>query len=777
MTDYLFDESGSYAGILGNPNVKTLPDGVVPVYDSKYNIDKNTLTISDDNVTTIDSVLPGGSTNKLYPIRIPGARAEYNDVLNATFYPVTMMTPYKNDKTGETGYGVLKTYYYFAQVNVSSVSSRRVATYRVLKGCYGILTDSLEVAKWFVDNTSTIYCKAEGGSFADGLDVAFDSGVVINYKTWGGIATSSGNELERRIIQSNEGSWLSHQYNLFSNEVQLSTGYEASVAFDSMKARNENTLNLQPFIGTAGSREFIANAFTYFNPSGYIGATDWTIGEGGHMSNLIKKVIRTGVDYLHNIDIYDETLRKNRNMMLENRVGTLPYELVNYSTPEGTIRVKSGTHFTHFIGAGFENNNMPRIYRVKACRTVGSGVMEYDFSIDYYKDYFQHYTNDTLSGMLCKATTDKDYYCKELITGGEPVQGASKYHIATINYDRRDYQYFILSGKISGHAVASYIISESQLIALYNMLLTSEQASKMVQAISRIEYLPAVSTAYIRSLSDENADLEDVPTLVAKRITTLASSFTAEIEIASGKLGSLDDLYTNGLEYNATTKVTIPGYGQFELNKAVKKSLQRAKESGTNITIKLRYQIVTGDCNLVIEANGENFYDFPIQKLGEMPIMSSDKVQQIRTYGQSSLIQATGNLYTSAFSGAIGGLGGAGVAMGGVQYLSNLGTAGYNIYNMLNTIGPNIQQGTGGTVIDEILFETYWPDVRNIERYYQATGYPCAEYTETMSFKSGNKYTVDVLDASYGTDEYAQRTRDAIQENYMIYNYNTAAGV
>ena len=142
-------------------------------------------------------------------------------------------------------------------------------------------------------------------------------------------------------------------------------------------------------------------------------------GKGGRAvggSVPMRITSRGDVDYRHFLDLYDETRYPERNMFLTNFVGRIPYKLVEYDSSEaggtGVIRVSTDLQFTHFVGASFSDDNVPRVYEVVSHRSMGGSpnVLLCTFRVCHLKDYFQHFGITQENELLIERSTDAGLY-------------------------------------------------------------------------------------------------------------------------------------------------------------------------------------------------------------------------------------------------------------------------------------------------------------------------------------------------------------------------------
>lgn len=773
----IVDQGGNYAEFAS----KVIPTMYAPTYDAtniagsvgyneRFDINPEQLYSEDNNAAPVTLF---GDTG-LYRIGIKGlTKTETYD--DQVYTPIISLTEYKNVKDNTTAWLVLKTYYFMKFYSGN--------TYKAIKLVFATLTKSYNDAVFLVAH-----------QIGNRLD---NGGYWSDYNTY--------NNKNTVYMKDNT---TEYQWNIFNNTVRGTATQNKEQVLHNLISRNTRLLNTQLVINNDGDRIYLAGGGSVdvsFVPQILLNDANYTAVGGEPMAGRIKKVLRTGIDYLHNIDVYDETKAKTRNMMLTNRIGTMPYELVNYSSPNGVIRIKSLVNFTHFVGAGFGNSNMPHIYRVISYKTVGAGIVECTFTLDYLKDYFQHYEFDYAYGMWCDSTTDREYYLDTLTTGDEPYDGYSYLKKVYLSDDMSQAaDCFAVTGMISGAAVATYMLTAEQLLTMYNNILGSEKSEKIASQIYRIEYVNY--KAYVDgdgNVETLNIAGENVGT--GRRILPFNynNQYVIRFLVFRGVPG-VTDFYKDGLEYNAPSVLHIQGYGSVELKPALKKFLQDYHDNKQEISIYLLEDINTGDTTIKIEGQysgesylGHEYTDFDFKNNERMPIISDATVQNIRYFG----MQAVTGLVSSAVAlGAGMGSGVADVKYGGKREMhkhyvdrqrkaaiENSGIAPAGIVasvatgilgtkKILDTVGPTIAQGSGGTIYEGNYVLTYVPHTSNISGYYHVMGYPCNVSVSDMEWKDGHKYTCRLLDAIYGTDEYAAGCAEAINNGYMIYNYSEAAG-
>ena len=771
------DVSGDYARIFNKSSIEvinftSLSDLVGVGYNEAFNIPLDRLEVGGVELPILELVNNPSAADlssykalyKDYPLSIRGAHVEnFNKGTGepVAVTPITFVTDYQHIVTGEKKKCVTKTYYFLERTK-----SGKTYYWQIVRLTICAILENEELY-------SVAYNGA--GVFEYGTDrmwlrygnVVYDDVVQKALAGYNPAQNGGGN-----LDPSYHDSVLGDPYGTRSN-------LSANTALEYLLMINEGKhINAQPLVyeinaqrnGLKGDRQNYIG-----NPCLHMIGTNWTIykQEESRMGIPVKKIFRSGVDYLHNIDVYDETNRASKNMMLENYVGTTNYELVNFSSPNGIIRVKNLKNFTHFVGAGFGNNNTPRVYRVTSYKTVGSGIIEYSFTIDYLKDYFQHYDIDEGNDLRVHAG-DANWYMPEKTLGNEPVRGLEiQKKVITENIDSAAAPWLV-SGSFAGSAAAAFLLSDEQLLAFYNYFITSETSDKDAGAIFRIERIDYESIAS----NTEVANLDIWGNTVienAKRVlpsTEHVNEYKIDFILFDG-LTSI--LYENGVEYDAKTALYVEYYGAIDCNSALKRYLQEKGKAATRTIFKLTVDIISGQTSLSID----DITDFPVGSLPQMPVITNSAPQQFRQWGMNTLTSIGGGF----LGGAIGGIKtGNAAAVAGLAVAGAIAGAAKSVYDyqtILQTAGPQISGGAGGTAYNGIFFIIYKVDEAfPSETLYERVGYPTDTLATVMEeWRDKQRYTVELIDPYIGTEEYGRNAKAAIEEDYIIYNYSTAAGV
>lgn len=515
------------------------------------------------------------------------------------------------------------------------------------------------------------------------------------------------------------------------------------------------------------------------------------------MGATIKNAFNKNVDYTKNLDIFDESRTDARNMMLTNKIATIPYALVDYSFPRGTIRVKMTDEikrgFTHFVGPNFGfyvkryvdlGVAQGHIYRITDLKTVGQDVMELSFELDGVKDFCQQYKDfssyldsDEYDTRVIKST-DSALWDRTLTTGDEPTDGTTTYKSGGFELAMRA-KWFLVTGKISGHLCATYALTELELLTLYNALLTSDESEKLASQIYRIEAIE------ITSFQGSDAELENLviegTTLIndATRIKPYGDQdYVIRYTLATGKAEV--PIYTNGGEFAAEGQLYVEGFGIVTFDYMLKHRLNEAFKENRYVDFIVYENILTGET--MLEIDGIKL----LQKSQNptMPILSNAAPLAIRQY----LTNQANNTATNAFnsilntlaigiaSPTLGIAAGAGSIIGAAT--STL-TSALNMKNQLKAIGPTVTEGANGYIHNGIFYEYYAPNYTienngwssSVTYYYSQNGFPCDKYGHSIEFVNNMKYWCLLIGKVKGSKEWSHTCINDIESGYIVYNY------
>ena len=525
------------------------------------------------------------------------------------------------------------------------------------------------------------------------------------------------------------------------------------------------------------------------------------------MGATIKNAFDRNVDYTKNIDIFDESLTDARNMMLTTKKATIPYSLVNYSFPTGTIRVKmtdeikrQGGGFTHFVGPNFgfyAKRNLgalqAHVYRITDIKTtVGQDVMEIGFELDGVKDFCQQYQEHGFSAYLDSdeynvrivKSTQPALWDRTLTTGEEMSDGTTFYKRGGFSQATRT-RWYLVTGKISGHLVATYALLPEELLTLYNTLLTSDESEKMASQIYRIEAIDiaGIDGDYMRKESfiiEGNTIFNEVWRVMPFRDQWGDSEYVIKYTLAEGHLSG--SIYDNGGEFAAETQLYVEGFGIVPLDYMLKYRLNKAYEEEDNRNIKFVVweNIISGET--MLEIDGVQL----LQKSQNptMPILSNAAPLAIRQY----LTNQANNMVTNTFNSAMNALAvgvvsptmgiaaGAGSIIGGVM---STATSAMNMKNQLRGIGPTVSEGANGYIYRGIFYEYYAPNYTikhdgwsaGVAYFYGKNGFPCDKWGSSNEFLDTHKYWCLMTGKIKGSKEWVNACVSDIESGYIVYNY------
>ena len=160
-----------------------------------------------------------------------------------------------------------------------------------------------------------------------------------------------------------------------------------------------------------------AEEFNFIALGGGGGGGNKGRGGRGVSSSFPMRITSFGdIDYRHTLDLYDETNYNERNMFLTNYVGRIPYRYIDYDSSEGggtgIVRVETDLQFTHFVGASFTDDNVPRVYEVVSHKNLGGNpkTLLCTFKVCHLKDYFQHFGVTAENEFLVERSTNAGLY-------------------------------------------------------------------------------------------------------------------------------------------------------------------------------------------------------------------------------------------------------------------------------------------------------------------------------------------------------------------------------
>lgn len=504
-----------------------------------------------------------------------------------------------------------------------------------------------------------------------------------------------------------------------------------------------------------------------------------------------------GVNYRRTLVVYDETNYKNRNMFLTNKVGEIPYKLIDFVSPNGTLRVNTNLQFTHFIGPSFTSDWTPRVYRVTSYRTISKDVMEYDFTIDGLKDYWQHFGVTDENAPLCLRTTDASSW----VAGETNMMDDSALYKGTIsatNYNLTILPYANLPGSdavtkawylVSFANGNSYVMDEFDYSDLTRTIKSDANGALMASSISGVYLVPP--NQYISGFTEQTSSITvsgpDGATCTVTFSFNSCHRFTGEATSSAGGRATsryyMDipqtDIYSNWYEKSAQWEMYVPFYG------VIRPSTQLLQDINEG-DVRLFAYIDPVSGMIALEGNNYGVMGEFIS-LPSVPVPSAASnyyaVQNLETQTKQSLGKGA--------IGVAGGLiaAGAGIATGNVVIAAGgIGSIGSSLVNsgfMLETNKNQREQlaagsystysGGGGTsslCSNTIKLSRYLPDlIIDLEDYYDNVGYPNNRLWKDTGAVSGKRYWITFLGEIKGTTEYKNLVTSDIQSEAIVYNY------
>lgn len=498
--------------------------------------------------------------------------------------------------------------------------------------------------------------------------------------------------------------------------------------------------------------------------------------EGLPQSNIpLRQFIPTGIDYRHNITVYDETDQNTRNMFLTNLVGTIPYTLIDYRVPRGTLRVATDLQFTHFICCSFTSDNEPRVYRVTSYHVLGDNLIEYDFEMDGLKDYFQHFGITTSNNFLVERCTVKNTWNK-LLNDTAFYDGTFTDHVIE---GTSVYPYYAMNTP-SG----VFVLSEGEYRNFCRWVTedVAQYSQAIVGQISSVHIVPYTSSnnVYITHSGGLTFALADGEPVTFTPSTGVMYKFYEEAVVGNrydryieGSIPSCVEIVETFREiFDSNATIHIPFYGDFQPSLDI---LTRLSESALNF----RYYIspVDGTCSV-------SFYPYvdvlPVVQLptrtlpvnGTVSAMYSINREQALSTGQN--VASTGvSMFGSALSGNIGGF--VSSLLGGEtkQVLIDK-TAEYSKQTIKERQSVTSVTGSGGgAIVCKVAYISFQVPNLSIEMddIFSSTGYPVQKLFTQIGAVSGNRYWLQMLGKVKGAQWYADLVTADIERDFIVYNY------
>lgn len=504
-----------------------------------------------------------------------------------------------------------------------------------------------------------------------------------------------------------------------------------------------------------------------------------------------------GINYRNGLVLYDETNFNNRNMFLTNKVGEIPYKLIEFSSPGGTIRVNTNLQFTHFIGPSFTSDWTPRVYRVTTYRTVAENVMDYDFTIDYLKDYWQHFGVTDDNAPICLRTTDSTSWL-----GGETnmIDDIAMYTgtITATNYNLTVLPYANLPGSDATEKAwfmvafadgDSYVMDHADYGHLTRTIKTFANGAMMAAAIAGVYLVPPNS--YLSGFTEQTNAITvtgpDGASCTASLGDGSCKRFTGTVTSSAGGRATsryyMDipqtDIFANWHEKSAQWEMYIPYYG------IIRPSAQLLQDIN-NEGIRLFAYIDPINGLIAIEGNNYGVMgDFISLPSVPVPSAASNyySVQNLDTQTNQSIGKSALGITGGLIAAGVGIATGNAIAVAGG--LGSIGTSlvstGYTLEtakNQREQLAANTYStysGGGGTASlcsNTIKLSRYLPDLLiDLPDYYNKVGYPNNRLWKDTGAVSGKRYWISFLGEIKGTTEYKNGVLADIQSEAVVYNY------
>lgn len=483
-----------------------------------------------------------------------------------------------------------------------------------------------------------------------------------------------------------------------------------------------------------------------------------------------------GTNFKTNIDVYDETQEDVNNMFLNNYVGTLAYTFVKFETPVGTIRCYTPMQFTHFITRSFTDNDTPRVYRVIKYRVINTNVIEYDFVVDYLKDYWQHFGITAESMPLLLRSTDPDDYNKHISDPMIPYNGTFTPEIYHSTTSVRVcivlcYPDTVQTGRESG--TLSFAMPMSTYTAFLNWWRTDQTVldnmsvfSSYILDVYLIPYSGSndIYISTVNSFSFVNTN-GDTATFTGSDIWRVNTS-----EFVSGQISNYvqSSIVCTGLDmadsryFESHPIAHIPCYGDVTVPREALEYLD------ANNLLSFKYIINVGDGAVAISF--EPFTDvMQAIALPRLPLPENNQVQALRSVERNRQNAYESALASAGMSAASGNFLGIGASVASV--ITATSSYARQADQIRETVGQTSFKTSG-------LISTYQqqalrfniPDTSvNLTDFYDLNGYPCLK--KWQSALDGCRYWIELQGSLKGTEEYIGGVRAAIDGRGIVYNY------
>lgn len=482
-----------------------------------------------------------------------------------------------------------------------------------------------------------------------------------------------------------------------------------------------------------------------------------------------------GTNFNHNIDIYDETRQDVNNMFLVNYVGTLAYTFVRFEEPGGTIKCATSLQFTHFITRSFTDNSTPRVYRVVRRRVVNVDVIEYDFVIDYLKDYWQHFGTTSDSVPMVLRSTDPNDYNKHLDDALIPYNGT--FTAETYNSVSQVRVCIVLAypdtadtGRESG--TLAFSMPLSTYADFLNWWRTDQTIQNNMGAfysyVLDVYLIPysAVNDVYmgtVNSISFVNGS--DTATFTGSGMERVNTAQVNNSSISNYVQGSV---ICTGLDmadcryFNSHPTVHIPCYGDVTLPREAMEYL----DANNILTYRNIINVSDGSIAVSFEPYTEVLDAIALPRV---PLPENNQVQALRNVERSR---------QTAYENAAAGLGMAALTANPMAAIGSA-TSVITSTHSFDRQAAAVQESTGQISFKTTgLISTYQqnalrfniPDTSiTLFDFYDLNGYPCQKLW--TSAVAGYRYWLELQGSLKGTEEYIAGVRSAIDGRGIVYNY------
>lgn len=364
----------------------------------------------------------------------------------------------------------------------------------------------------------------------------------------------------------------------------------------------------------------------------------------------LRQFIRGDINYMRNIDVFDETNQKPMNAFLVNRVGTISYNGVEFAYPNIIFRASTDLQFTHIVTASWSDDNRPVVYRVLRYKQLGGNLNEYTVSVDGLKTYFQYRGITTNNPIVTRCTA------KDNSTGSEQwnrwASGQTALYDGTFDTDIA----VTMSTSVVyryGFCVGSncYVINN---IEILNTWVNSQTYPQYIASqITCIFKMPFDTSMYPESVTSIQFETID-PTTGAKGTPV---TFTHNMAQVGQNITFRDSFAPNTTEFqnkvndgaavdDGVYSIYVPGYGDVKPSR----NAIIALASGGSIGVRFYISMLTGQMAIAIEQDGECLTSI---QLPTIDLQISTIQQQVKIQNQQAALQSI-NTAVGSTASAIG---------------------------------------------------------------------------------------------------------------------------